>query len=260
LRVPARLEAGQAFTIPTEGSGQATFYLVGPDHVVKRGVQLGSEIQIPSADVEAAGRYQAILCGDTCTSTTFDVQPSQPSRLSFFLHPSRVPVSTPNSIDATAFVLDRYFNSVFTPAVVNFQVVPASGNAFTRQVTSRMGVAWTRMDSTPREGTVRVTAMVGNVQEPRVIQQVAAEACNLHMNVARSGSTVTLETDPVRDCSGNALPDGTIVSFTKYDHGGKTTVDTPIKKGIARTQFTANGNAQVSVACGVVLGNQVALN
>ncbi len=52
-----------------------------------------------------------------------------------------------------------------------------------------------------------------------------------------SGNTVTLETDPVRDCSGNALPDGTVVSFTKIDKAGKSTVDTPIKKGVARMQF-----------------------
>ena len=30
LRVPATVEAGQGFSIPAEGSGQATFYLVGP--------------------------------------------------------------------------------------------------------------------------------------------------------------------------------------------------------------------------------------
>jgi hypothetical protein len=71
---------------------------------------------------------------------------------------------------------------------------------------------------------------------------------------------VTLETDPVRDWSGNSLPDGTVVSFTKLDKLGKSTVDTPIKKGIARTQFSIDGPAQISVACGVVVGNEVAFN
>jgi hypothetical protein len=64
----------------------------------------------------------------------------------------------------------------------------------------------------------------------------------------------------VRDCSGNALPDGTVVSFTKIDKLGKSTVDTPIKKGIARVQFSVHGRGQISVACGVVLGNEVAVN
>jgi hypothetical protein len=77
--------------------------------------------------------------------------------------------------------------------------------------------------------------------------------------VAR-GNTVTLETDPVRDCSGNALPDGTVVSFTKVDRAGKSTVDTPLKKGVARTQFSIHGQAQISVACGVTLGNEIGLN
>jgi len=37
-------------------------------------------------------------------------------------------------------------------------------------------------------------------------------------------------------------------------------VETPIKKGIARGQFSVDGRAQISVACGVVLGNDVAVN
>jgi hypothetical protein len=118
-----------------------------------------------------------------------------------------------------------------------------------------------RMGSTPHEGSVKVTAVLGKAEEARVIQQVAAEACGLRMKAAASGNNmVTLETDPVRDCSGNALPDGTVVSFTKVDKAGKSTVDTPIKKGVARTQFSIQGPAQISVACGVVLGNEVALN
>jgi uncharacterized Zn ribbon protein len=117
-----------------------------------------------------------------------------------------------------------------------------------------------RMGSTPHEGTILVTAVLGKVEEARVIQQVAAEACGLRMKAVASGKTVTLETDPVRDCNGNALPDGTVVSFTKVDKSGKTTVDTPIKKGVARTEFRLEGPAEISVACGVVLGNEVALN
>jgi hypothetical protein len=101
---------------------------------------------------------------------------------------------------------------------------------------------------------------MGKVEEARVIQQVAAEACGLRMKAMSTGNTVTLETDPVRDCSGNALPDGTVVSFTKVDKEGKSTVDTPIKKGVARVQFSLHGPAQINVACGVVLGNEVALN
>jgi len=260
LHVPAIVEAGQAFSIPVEGSGQATFYLVGPDHVVKRTVSLGSDLRILSSDVRAAGLYQVILCGSSCTSATFEVKAAQPAHLSFFLHPSRVPVSTPDSIDATAFVFDQYFNLVLTPVAVDFRITPASGAGLSRQVSTRHGVAWMRMDSTPHEGRVQVTAVLGKAEEERVIQQVAAEACALRMKAVTKGNMVTIETDPVRDCSGNALPDGTVVSFTKVDREGKSTVDTPIKKGIARVQFSVRGPAQISVACGVVLGNEVALN
>jgi hypothetical protein len=262
LHVPATVEAGQSFSIPVGGSGEATFYLVGPDHVVKRTVSLASGVQIQSSEVRAAGRYQIILCDSSspCTSATFEVKAAAPAHLSFFLHPSRVPVSTPGSIDATAFVFDQYFNLVLTPSAVDFRITPATGAGFVRRASTRNGVAWMRMDSTPHEGRVQVTAALGSVEEARVIQQVAAEACGLRMKAVPSGNSVTLETDPVRDCSGNALPDGTVVSFTKVDEAGKSTVDTPIKKGIARAQFSVQGRAQVSVACGVVLGNEVALN
>jgi hypothetical protein len=260
LRTPATVEAGQAFSISFDGAGKATFYLLGPDHVAKRTVDLGSDLQIQSSEVRAAGRYQILLCTSSCTSATFEVKAAKAAHLSFFLHPSRVPVSTPGSIDATAFVFDQYFNLVLTAAAVDFRITPANGTAFSRQAPTRNGVAWMRMDSSPHEGRVRVTAVLGKVEEPRVIQQVAAEACGLRMKAVPSGNVVILETDPVRDCSGNALPDGTVVSFTKVDHEGKSTVDTPIKKGVARTQFSIHGPAQMGVACGVVLGNEVALN
>jgi hypothetical protein len=262
LHVPATVQAGQSFSIPVEGSGEATFYLVGPDHVVKRTVSLASGVQIQSSEVRAAGRYQIILCDSSspCTSATFEVKAAAPAHLSFFLHPSRVPVSTLGSIDATAFVFDQYFNLVLTPSAVDFRITPATGAGFVRRASTRNGVAWMRMDSTPHEGRVQVTAALGSVEEARVIQQVAAEACGLRMKAVPSGNSVTLETDPVRDCSGNALPDGTVVSFTKVDRQGKSTVDTPIKKGVARVEFSLHGPAQIGVACGVVLGNEVALN
>ena len=260
LRPPATVQAGQAFSIPVQGSGGATFYLVGPDSVVKRDVKLDGDLQVQANEVRAAGRYQAILCDSGCTSASFEVKATQPAHLSFFLHPSRVPVSTPNSIDATAFVFDQYYNLVLAPSTVDFKITPASGAAFTRQVPTKRGVAWLRTDSTRNEGRVQVTAVAGSVQEARVVQQVAAEACGLRVKALPSGKTVTLETDPVRDCSGNALPDGTVVSFTTVDRDGKSTVDTPVKKGIAKTQVSIHGPAQVTVACGVVVGNEVSLS
>jgi hypothetical protein len=259
-QVPAVVEAGRGFSISVDGSGQATFYLVGPDHVVKRTVSLGGDLQIRPSDVRAAGRYHVIVCGSSCNSAMFEVRAAQPAHLSFFLHPSRVPVSTPDSIDASTFVFDQYFNLVLTPVTVDFRIAPASGTGFSRQVLTRNGVASMRMNSTPHEGRLQVTAALGSVEEARVIQQVAAEACGLRMKALTSGDLAVLETDPIRDCSGNALPDGTVVSFTKIDQAGKSTVDTPIKRGVARMQFSLHGPAQISVACGVVLGNEVMLN
>jgi hypothetical protein len=256
--------AGEGFSIQLEGAGSATLYLLGPDHVLKQNVTLGSSFQIQSSDIRAAGRYQVIICDSSCNSATFEVMAAQPDHLSFFLHPSRVPVSSAGSIYAFAFVFDRFFNLVISPASVDFRVTLATGESFDKRAPTHDGVSWIRMDSTPHEGRVQVTAIaekaVGRVEEERVIQQVAADPCGLRIKAIPLGNMVTLETDPVRDCSGNALPDGTVVSFTKTDKSGISTVDTPIKKGIARTQFSLQGPAQISVACGVVLGNELALS
>ena len=115
------------------------------------------------------------------------------------------------------------------------------------------------MSASPKQGTLEVVASLEDVSEPRVIQQVASEACGLRMSATPSGGRVTLQTDPVRDCAGNPLPDGTIVSFTKTDSAGKSTVDTPIKKDRAIAQFQLSGPARISVACGVVSGNELSL-
>ena len=259
VRAPATVVAGHGFSVSLDGSGPATFYLLGPDHVVKRTVNLGGELQIASNDVRAAGRYQIIVCGRSCDSTMFEVKAAQPAHLSFFLHPSRVPVSSRDAIDASAFVFDQYFNLVLPPSAVDFRINPASGPARSRRASTRNGVAWMRMDSASREGPVQVAASLGSVEEARVIQQVAADACGLRMKAVENGNTVALETDPVRDCSGNALPDGTIVSFTKVDRAGRSTVDMPIKKGVARVRLSLEGSARISIACGVVLGNEVTL-
>jgi hypothetical protein len=262
VRVPATVQAGQAFSIHLDGSGNATLYLLGPDHVVKRGVRLGSDVDIASSDVHSAGRYRLIVCDASCSSTSFEVKASEPAQLSFFLHPSRVPVSSRDSIGAFAFVFDRYSNLVLSPSVVNFQIRSANGTPSSRQAVTQDGVAWMRMDSTSREGRTQVTAVLGKVAEMRVIQQVASDPCALHIKAveASNGNKVILETDPIRDCSGNPLPDGTVVSFTKTDQSGRSTVDTPIKKGIAKTDFPVDGPAKISVACGVALGNEVTVS
>ncbi len=73
---------------------------------------------------------------------------------------------------------------------------------------------------------------------------------------ATAAKKLVVETDPVRDCSGNAVPDGTVVSFTQVGPSGKTTVDAPVKKGIARVEIPVTGPSRITVASGVVTGNE----
>jgi hypothetical protein len=258
LNPPAQVTAGKGFSLPTSGSGDATFYLLGPSHAIKKAVHLGQEIAVDPTDTETAGKYAVSLCtGDGCSSATFYVVAAPPDQLSFMLHPSRVRVSDRNAINGTAFVFDKFHNLVLTPTAVDFQVIQKNGPPLKHSVKAEHGVAWMRMASTPKEGPVKVIATVGAATEPRVIQQVASDACNLRIKASRTAKGVLVETDPIRDCSGNAVPDGTVVSFTAVDSKGKTSVDAPVKKGVAKAELPVSGNARISVASGVVMGNEI---
>ena len=54
------------------------------------------------------------------------------------------------------------------------------------------------------------------------------------------------------------VPDGTIVTFIESGNGqGKSTVDARVKHGIAKATLPAVPGATLSVASGVVLGNEL---
>lgn len=258
IHAPAKVIAGNGISIASSGSGEGTLYLVGPNIASKRKVQAGSNFQIDSQEIERAGAYIATLCSsDGCGSTSFTVTPAAPNRLSFLVHPSRVPVDSPNRISAVAFVQDNFRNLVLKPAPVKFSILPKDGKEVSTTRDSENGVAWVRLSSAKKEGATRLGASIGNDNEVRIVQQVAADACNLRIKDSRSKNGYVIETDPVRDCSGNSVPDGTVVSFTKTDHAGKTTVDVPIKRGIAKVEMPVEGKATVTVASGVVTGNEL---
>jgi hypothetical protein len=88
---------------------------------------------------------------------------------------------------------------------------------------------------------------------------VASDPCSLRIKGQRNAKGFIVETEPVRDCTGNPVPDGTIVTFTAKDSQGTGTVDAPIKKGIARAQMMGSGPVAISAASGVVMGNELRL-
>jgi hypothetical protein len=258
IHPPAQIAAGNSITIPSSGSGDATFYLLGPTMANKRKVQAGSDITVDSEQLEHAGVYTAVLCAsDGCSSARFVVNPAAPNRLSFLVHPSRVPVDSPNRISAVAFVQDNFHNFVLKPEAVKFSVQPKDGKEISATRNSENGVAWVRLSSAKKEGPARLGASIGNANEIRIVQQVAADACNLRIKASRAKKDFVIETDPVKDCSGNSVPDGTVVSFTKMDAAGKGTVDVPIKRGIAKVELPIQGQAKITVASGVVTGNEL---
>jgi hypothetical protein len=253
LQVPQNAVAGQPLTINVSGGG--TLYLVGPGQVIKREVKSGN-VEIKGEELRSAGRWIAIADGQ---SQVFWVKPGKPENLSFLARPSRVPVARPNVISGVTFVFDKYENMLIDPTPVNFNL-SVGGAGSSKTVTSHDGVAWINSNSAAKAGAAQFVASAGDAEVKRVVQQVAADPCerNLRMHVAgRSGDRIIVETDPIRDCSGNPVPDGTIVTFIQTDKTGKSTVDSRIKKGFARAELPASDNATITVAAGVVLGNEL---
>jgi len=258
---PAQVEAGVAFSVPTTGSGSATLYIVGPANTIRREIHLGENISFGADDLHNAGHYCAFLVANSPTqSAEFDVVASQkPATLSFLAKPSRLPVNLPNAISGVAFIFDTFRNLIVRPEQVSFELVEQNGRAQSRIATSRNGVAWLKMNSAAKAGAADFRANLGSIHEKRVIQQVAGDPCSLKISARKSTQTgkVTLETEPVRDCNGNPVSDGTIVSFTEAYEGGQSTVDVPLKRGIARTELPARNGAVISAASGVVMGNEI---
>lgn len=259
LTAPKTIEAGSAFTVSTGGSGNGTLYIVGPSQVLSQQVQLGGPAQIPAGELVNAGHYLLILSAASGTqSTAVDVTPlAQPARISFLAEPSRLPVALEHGIAGSVYVFDRFGNIDVAPAPVSFELSTPAGPAQKESAMTRFGAAWTRMNTTAHEGVDSFDARVGSVSVTRLVDQVAGDPCQLTMSVKPAGNFLQLQTAPVRDCSGNPVPDGTIVSFSESFSGGLSTADVPIKGGIAKVELPAHPGGVITVASGVVLGNQI---
>ena len=260
LTLPDKIEAGSAFSISTTGSGKATLYIVGLGQALKRQIDLGQATQFPTGTLYGAGHYVAVLVKDSAASESgsFDVAPAaKPADITFLARPSRLPVGLHAGITGAAYVFDSYDNLITSPMQVTFELSGPKGAAQTRTIPTHNGAAWTEMDSTAQQGTDKFIARAGDVSSTRIVGQVPGDPCTLKITAKPSGQQIQLQTDPVRDCSGNAVPDGTIVTFTETYGGGESTVDVPLKRGIAEVKMPARPGARISVASGVVLGNEI---
>jgi hypothetical protein len=220
---------------------------------------MGQPVTFAAGEIYNAGHYLAVLVNGTSTETSeLEVVPaSQPKTLSFLAKPSRIPVGLHGGISGTAYVFDAYNNLITTSMPVSFALLGQSNSTQTRTVTTRNGVAWTEMDSAAKQGSAKLVAHANGISSTRVIDQVAGDPCGLTISARQDGAKVEVQTSPVHDCSGNPVSDGTIVTFTETGNGTQSTADVPIKQGIAKVQLPAYSRATISVASGVVAGNEI---
>jgi hypothetical protein len=259
LTLPPTILAGDALQVSSSGSGNGSLYIIGFGKVLKKSIQLGTIVNLPAGTLVHSGHYVVILSSTSGTnSATLDVLPSErPVKVSFQAEPSRLPVDQHNGVTGTVYIFDKFGNLIVKPAPVTFQLSTPSGPAQTDAVVAENGAAWTRMNSTAHQGDDSFIAHVEDITAKRVVQQVAGDPCQLSMSAQPSGRNLLLQTAPVRDCSGNPVPDGTIVTFSEVSHGTLSTADVPLKNGIAKAELPARSGSVLSVASGVVLGNQI---
>jgi hypothetical protein len=253
LNLPKTITAGNGVTFNAPGGGDATLYVSGPGTAIKRKVRLG-EVTLSADELKNAGRY--VVAVEGVGDGSLFVTAGQVGSIAFLARPSRVPADTHNVISGTAFLFDKYQNLVTAPQPVKFEL-SVNGQSITRDETSKDGVAYTKLDSAKKEGPAQFLASSGTASVRRVVQEVASDPCNIRMTARQTKEGILVSTDPIHDCSGNAVPDGTIVTFTSTDANGRSTVDARIKKGTAQAILPASSEATISVASGVVVGNEI---
>src|ERR1700744_5750724 len=238
MSLPKQVQAGSTFSIQTTGSGKAVLYIVGLGQVLRRDIQLGETAVFPAGGLYNAGRYVAILvAGPSTQNGVFDVVPgAKPASLSFLAKPSRLPVGLHDGISGAVYVFDAYQNLITAPTPVSFNLSNGTAPATTQTVTARDGAAWIQMDSAAKEGSANFVAQADGVSSTRVIEEVPGVPCGLVMSARQAGHYLDLQTNPLRDCSGNPVPDGTIVTFTEAYDGMQSTVDVPLKHGVAEVE------------------------
>ena len=257
IRAPENVTAGDDASLTTTGSGKATFYLFGPGVSRKSDVNLGENISLQGEELQTAGQYFAVLCSGECHSASFFVTAAKPSSLTFLVHPSRVPVAEGDAVSGVAIPFDKYRNLELAPQTVNFQLSTGKASVLSRSVPTKDGIAWFRTASGKSAGALQVVASLNDLSTRRAVQQVASDPCNLRITGQRNSGGILIQTEPVHDCAGNPVPDGTIVTFTATAGGEKSTVDAPIKQDVARAEIAASGPATISAASGVVTGNEL---
>jgi hypothetical protein len=149
---------------------------------------------------------------------------------------------------------------VMAPASVQFHWVAKGSNPTARTVQTNDGIAWFRTASGKTAGPLQVVASINDVTTKRVVQQVASEPCTLRIKGQPAAKGIIVQTEPVRDCSGNPVPDGTIVTFTAKSGTETSFVDAPVKQDVARATLLVKGPVVVSAASGVAMGNELRLN
>jgi hypothetical protein len=251
LSVPDHVVAGAGVTIKAADD----VLVFGPGTSLRKKASNG-EVNLSGEEIAYVGKYTVYGGGET---KSFKVVAGPAKKVSFIARPSRVPVAKRDVVTGVAFVFDNSQNLVLSPTPVKFDLSVADAG-ISKTITSSNGVAWIRTASGPRAGAAQFVAAIPGVEVKRVVQQVASEPCTIRMKAQNQGDQLLLETDPIKDCTGNPVPDGTIVTFTLTGtNEGRTTVDARIKKGIARATLPANEGGTVSVASGVVLGNEIRL-
>ena len=187
IQFPKAVEAGAGFSVSTNGSGKATLTLASPAEFTGAACN-SSEPVFGNGEISNAGHYVAWLVGESTQTGELDVVAHKPANLSFLAKPSRLAVSQSAGISGVVYVFDAFHNLVLDSLPVTFRMSAGAAPLQAETVSTKNGVAWVRMDSSPKAGAAQFDAMLSDVTEKRIVQLIPGDPCSLRMDARRSGS------------------------------------------------------------------------
>ena len=251
----ARCRRASGATLQAPGSGSTTLYLFGPGGASKRTVQRGS-IELSGDELKVAGRYTAIVDGSSAsffvTAAPLERSPSSPILRACLPPPAARCWVRPFSSTAFRILCSRQLRSAFGWPWRDV------GRRAQRDRQEWSGLGAVEFRTPQRPGAVHRFLRRGSMRGVWCSRLRPIPVRHSHERLACSPTaTFWWRPRPFKDCSGNAVPDGTIVTFTSADAAGRSTVDARIKRGFARAELPRSSSATLSVAAGVVLGNEI---
>lgn len=214
------------------------------------------EVNLTSDSQTGIASVTAVFGNSFTESVQVNMTESLPTFLNVSASPSVIPADNQSTAAIKAVVSDQDNNPVSDGTEVHFEILSGSGTIESNKSTEN-GVAFSNLTSSTQPDTVTIVARVDQLTDTTTVRYVVGAAANLTVTADSSslpadGTTSTRVVAHVFDESGNAVSDGTLVSFSADI--GDITPNAQTVAGRAEAQFSSSvtGTATIVASVGAV--------